>query len=124
MKVAAPVHSNGQWQLPVVVNLSGTSAITTQPTTLNSGLSCHSVVAAVEANAIYITVTVNAAVAGTKRRAQCPPAVIKAIEPGAYEVFYRGPDESPVRITTIEIASAANSSPPSPSFVHDNRTHE
>ena len=51
---------------------------------------------AIEGSAIYLTVVT--AIAGSGRSAECPSVILGNLASGTYAIFYRSPNEQPVRL--------------------------
>jgi hypothetical protein len=101
LRVGEPVWREGQWRLPVHANVAGIERFTERPTLQDAHLACTAVLVAIERQAIYLTF--DTAVVRASARARCPPALLGRPRPGPYTVFYRGPDEAPVRLRTVRI---------------------
>lgn len=101
LAVGTPSHSAVGWVLPVRADLSGLKTITAKPTTLNSTLVCERTDAAIEGRNIYITIV--SALAHPKTSSRCPPATLGEISAGKYNVFYRGPGETPVYLGEVSL---------------------
>lgn len=99
--VGKPEPLSSGWSLPARADVSGLTAVTLKPTTLNSGLVCERTVATVEGRRIFLTVVSGLARSGYMAR--CPPANLRHVAAGQYRVFYRGPDESPVELSEVSI---------------------
>ena len=93
-------NDSGGWDLPVNADVSGTRTITAKPTAVNSGLACHTSVA-VEGRSIYVTVSTE--VIAVLKRPECRSVHLEGIQPGKYMVYYRGPNEQPVKLTFVEL---------------------
>ena len=99
--VGKPELQPSGWSLPVRADVSGLTAITSKPSTLNSALVCERTDAAVERLNIYLTI-----VSGLVRSGYtslCPPANLGILSPGKYRVFYRGPCEPPVELSEVSV---------------------
>lgn len=99
--VEPPSRDTHGWVLPVRANVSGLETVTGKSTTLNSALICERTDATIEGRNIYLTIVSGLVRPSTSPR--CPPAALGEISPGKYSVFYRGPNETPVRIGEVSI---------------------
>lgn len=91
---------SGGWDLPINADVSGTRTITTKPTSINSGLACRTS-AKVEGSSIYITVSTG--VIAVLKGPECPSVHLEGIPSGKYTVYYRGPDEAPVKLYIVDL---------------------
>lgn len=92
----------GHVLLPLRCDVSGTQAITVQPTTMNSGLVCEAPAARVRSNTVFLTI--RTFIAGSdKAEARCPAADLGAQPAGAYSVIYLSPDGSQHPLGSIQI---------------------
>ena len=101
MAIGTPKQENGEWSLPVTVDVSGLTTVTAQPTTLNSALICEKTVATVKGHNIYLAVFTR--VAGGSHTSKCPPAKLGSIPTGNYRVFYRVQNESPIALGELRV---------------------
>ncbi len=99
--IGVPFQNQHGWILPVHGDVSGLQTITVKPSTLNSGLSCHSTKAVIEGNAIFLTVITS--VAGGGRNSACPPALLGQPSAGKYAVFYRASNEPAIPLGEVFI---------------------
>lgn len=99
--IDAPKKELAGWVIPVRADVSGLSTITVKPTLLNSALICVRTEAAIEGQAIYITVVTGLVRSGLSPL--CPPAQLGKISTGKYRVLYRGPDEKPIELSEVKI---------------------
>ena len=97
--VGPPFHSPQGWLLVVRANLSGLGAIALDANARDSMPACKSTRAVVEGSNIYLTAI--SGPVGPRLASVCPAAKIGELEPGAYKVFYRGPNEKPVLLKEI-----------------------
>jgi hypothetical protein len=100
--IGPPLKSSSGWLLPVQCDVSGLKTITTQPTTLNSGIACVETRAVAEGSSIFVTVVTD--IAGPGRSASCPAASLGAIAPGHYSVKYRDRDGQAISLGEVTIA--------------------
>jgi hypothetical protein len=101
MAVEQPVRDSRGWALPVRINVSGTRAITVEPTLLNSALACDSVQAVIDGRIIYLTVVTRLVDEGST--AVCPAARLGQQQPGVYSVMYRSPDMAVISLQTVNL---------------------
>ena len=101
MTVGDPVQANGAWTLPVQADVSGLETFTSKPTALNSALVCSSVVAKIIDKSIYLTI--HSDWVGATKGARCPAAQLGIIPSGAYKVFYKGPQDVPVLLRSVNV---------------------
>ena len=87
--VGRPYRANARLYLPVECDVSGTKAISSTPTMLNSGLVVHEVIARRDRAAIYVSVSTSLPSAGLTTA--CTPAVLEDLPAGRYSVFYGRP---------------------------------
>jgi hypothetical protein len=99
--VGDPVRVDGGWSLPVQADVSGLETFTSKPTVLNSALVCSIVATRTGADAIYLTIFSD--LPGAAKSARCTVAILGAVAPGNYTVFYKGPQDAPVRLRTIHV---------------------
>jgi hypothetical protein len=99
--IDTPTKDLSGWAIPVRADVSGLSTITVKPTLLNSALACVHIVAAVEGQAIYITVVTGLVRSGVNPL--CPPAQLGNVAAGKYRVYYRGPGEKPIELSEAKI---------------------
>src|ERR1700690_3400101 len=78
--VGPPVRVDHSWVLPVRSDVSGLKSITRMPTMINSGMACRSVRAEVEGRMIYLTLLTT--LAGPRRNAECPAALLGQVASG------------------------------------------
>ena len=103
LKLGAPCRNpEGHVLLPITCDVFGTKKITKQPTTMNSALACDTPSVHVQGHSIGITVRTTI-VTDLNRSADCPPADLGVIEPGAYEVWYLSPNGIRKNLGTIVI---------------------
>jgi hypothetical protein len=101
IKVGDPVEANGAWTLPVQADVSGLETFTAKPTVLNSARVCARVAAEIVDNSIYLTI--HSDLAGVTKSARCPPAQLGAISPGKYKIFYKGPQDAPILLRSVNV---------------------
>lgn len=101
LSLGAPERQAAAWVLSVQVDVSGLTPVTRQPVTLNSGLACVQMHAVVEGRNIYLTLVTGLIRQGLS--SHCPSVLLDASLQGRYKVFYRGPDESPVELSEIQL---------------------
>jgi hypothetical protein len=103
--IGTPYRSeSGTVFLPIECNVSGTQAITVQPTAVNSGLICAAPDVRVHEQAIAIAVRTEVAQKG-RSNARCPDAELGQLSPGRYSVSYANPDGSEQPLGSIEVLS-------------------
>ena len=94
MAIEAPVrvapsssmHKTARWQLPVRADVSGLTAVTRPPSSLNSALACTQTKAELRGHMIALRVLTGLMRSGLS--SVCPPADLGAIAPGNYRVVY------------------------------------
>ncbi|MFZ3129327.1 MAG: hypothetical protein WA136_15055 [Rhodoferax sp.] len=99
LRLGKPVPRPTGWMLPVEADVSGLSTVTTQPTAVHPALVCRETRAALESQALYITLVTGAA--GTGGTPRCAPVFISNGLAGRYTVFYRSAGEAPVRLGEV-----------------------
>lgn len=99
LRLGKPMPRPTGWVLPVDANVSGLSTITARPTVVNPALVCNETLAALDGQALYLTVVTRSAGSGGTSR--CPPVFISNALAGRYTVFYRYGGEAPVRIGEV-----------------------
>jgi len=90
--VQRPYRANAKLYLPVECDVSGTKVVSSKPSTINSGLVVHEVIARRDRTAIYVSVSTSLPSAG--HTAACTPAVLENLPAGTYTVFYGRPPGS------------------------------
>ncbi len=109
IEIGAPFLHHWGWVLPVRADVSGRQRVTTKPTRLDSALVCERTDVAVEGRNIYITVATEPATRSTRAllfpdgSSRCLPVMLGEVLPGKYEVFYRGPSDTPVRLGEVSL---------------------
>lgn len=73
--------------LPITCDVSGLSAITKKPTTMNSGISVYKIKTKVENNQILVTIILGP-IGITNATPMCQSEKLKNFSPGKYDVFY------------------------------------
>jgi hypothetical protein len=86
LKVGAPVQSKDGWLLPIQADVSGSKAITTKPTTINSAIACKSVNARVKGQDIFLVIATTLAHGGMT--SDCPAAKLGKLTSESYNVWY------------------------------------
>lgn len=104
LRIGQPYRQFTNWYLPVSANVSGVERITTAPSQLNSGLACHEVVTDIDQQAIYLAIATEVG----QGDARCPPAKLRDIAPGRYQVYYQYDEEQPKPLGEITIPSSSN----------------
>lgn len=84
---------NGQWVLPVICDVSGTTTVTRKPTAMNSGLVVTRMLHRVTGNEIHISVVLNSPLS-TSRTSRCTEIVVGGVNVGEYRVLYEAPNEA------------------------------
>jgi hypothetical protein len=102
LKVGAPVHSDGEWSLPIQGDVSGLKAITNRPTTMNSALVCEAVKARVKGQDIFLMLKTTL-VHGDATSA-CPAAKLGKLANGSYSVWYGTSRAEGVSLGTVRVA--------------------
>ena len=101
--VGTPYRSDdGRVFLPIDFDVSGLRAITTQPTTMNSGMMCAAPLVDVGPQVISITVRTELADKGGYGPG-CPDADLGDLAAGRYAVVYASPDGSEHPLGTIDV---------------------
>ena len=90
ISIGDPYREEGMWSLPISCDVSGSKKITVKPTLLNSALATAETEAAVEGNAIYVTIVTS--MMSHNKGSLCKPAALGGLPNGDYSVFYRDPD--------------------------------
>jgi hypothetical protein len=103
LKVLEPERQpDGSWLLPVACDVSGLTAVTVEPTAINSGIEVASTEAVVDSGTIQLWIVT--CVAGDEDlTCKAPPARLAELAPGDHQVVYRNPDGSSVPLRTIRI---------------------
>jgi len=102
MAIHEPVRqADGTWLLPVDCDVSGTRAITNQPTTMNSGIVVRRTDTEIHDRIVELRIVT--CVAGGERDALAPPADLGTPAPGTYRVRYANSDGTTVDLGTITI---------------------
>lgn len=103
MAVGRPYRTAAGVMLPVRVDVSGLEAITTEPTTMNSGLALKEVTVRRQGDILRLGV-----VTGLASHANQPTAandlLLGDLAPGLYDVVYDQPDGTQVSIGRIVVA--------------------
>lgn len=73
--------------LPINCDVSGLSAITKKPTTMNSGISVYKIKTKVENNQILVTIIIGP-IGLTNSTPMCQSEKLNNVPPGKYDVFY------------------------------------
>ena len=102
LRLGKPVPRPSGWVLPVDADVSGLSTITARPTAVNPALVCSETRAALEGQAIYLTLITRSPGSGGASR--CPPVFIANTLAGRYTVFYRFAGEAPVRLGEVTLS--------------------
>jgi hypothetical protein len=105
LQIAAPVHVDHRWQLPVRADVSGLHAITHAPTTANSGLMCNASKARVKGTDVFLVIVTTLPHDGATP--SCPSADLGDIAPGQYSVFYGTDLASGVKLGTMDIPATS-----------------
>jgi hypothetical protein len=104
LRIGQPYRQFTSWYLPIRANVSGIEAISTQPSQLNSGLTCKEVMTDIDKQAIYLAIATEVG----KGDARCPPAKLRDIAPGRYRVYYQYDESRPKPLGDITITSSTN----------------
>ena len=102
LEFATPVHVNNRWELPIRADVSGLRAITTEPTTMNSGLVCDSTKANIEGRNIFIVIVTT--IPHGKATSVCPAADLGVLVPGQYNVLYGASIAEGVKLGAVDVA--------------------
>lgn len=87
IKIGTPVRKTANTvSLPIICDVSGLSAITQNPTTMNSALAVYKIDVEVEKNKILISVVTG--LISQKHNNICQPTTLYNIPSGKYDVFY------------------------------------
>lgn len=100
--VDAPKSTPRGLLLPVRADVSGSQAISNEPTTLNSIMSCAVTSARVEGHDILVTISTALLREGGSSR--CPDAKLGRLAPGEYTVFYGSQRTDAKHIGVVRVA--------------------
>jgi hypothetical protein len=104
IKVGEPHSvSPNNWAVPIECDTSGCTAVTKEPTTVNSALVIKAVKKRVKQDHILIWVVTCLVTDRYKYAHWTNDIAIKGIQPGTYKVQYLNPDGSAVDIRSIEL---------------------
>lgn len=103
MKLGTPQQKDGNWTLPVDIDVTGSRAVTTQPTAQHPGLVCAGIQAEPHGNTFYFSLFTSYPWLGADKGGGCPPIVLGHLSPGTYTLYYRGLNEDPVKLAEIVI---------------------
>jgi hypothetical protein len=92
----------GNVTLPINCDVSGTRAITVNPTAVNSGLVCEEPSVRVQGQSVYLTICTSIP-SERYTSAQCPHADLGRLVPGRYAVFYGVPPDVEHSLGTVEV---------------------
>ena len=92
----------GNVTLPINCDVSGTRAITVQPTTINSGLVCERPRVRVQGQSVYITIC-SSIPSERYPSARCPDADLGPLAPGTYCVYYGEPPDVEHSLGIVEV---------------------
>lgn len=90
--IQRPYRANAKLYLPVECDVSGAKAVSSKPSTINSGLVVHDVTARRDRSAIYVSVSTSLPSSG--HTTACAPAPLENLPSGTYTVFYGEPPGS------------------------------
>ena len=94
--------ANGEWAVPVECDVSGLTAVTTQPSTLNSALVVKDVQLQAQQGKIVVWVITCVVTDQHKESHWTRSITLKGVKQGKYAVQYLNPDGSTVDLRSVE----------------------
>jgi hypothetical protein len=103
MRLGQPQQKEGNWTVPVEIDVTGSRPITTQPTAQHPGLVCAGIQAEPHDAEIYLTLFTSYPWLGADKGGGCQPIVLGHLTTGHYTLYYKGLDEQPIKLADLNI---------------------